>query len=87
VSEWVSDAYTPNEQFVNCMVVRISYILVDDDDYVPFILETLSLRQQSTCKHVSPPQHIILIPNQPDFPLTVLLDATGLAEKHEIPML
>ena len=50
-----------------------------------FLYSASSLKQQFANRHVAPLRHIILIPSQPIFALT--LNATCLAEKQLIPIL
>ena len=64
------------------------------DDEVRFILDqhagldfdnASSLKQQSTCRHVTPLGHIILNPSQPVF--VFLLNAACLAKEQQIPII
>jgi len=56
----------------------------DDSDILPFVLDeysqlnfysATSLKQQSTCGHVAAHGHIILIPSQPLFNYSLMLQA------------
>ena len=68
-------------QFSNCSAISWGeQVNVEwDDDEVRFVLEkhaeldiysASSMKQQSAGRHVAPLGHIILIPNQPYFPLS-----------------
>jgi hypothetical protein len=75
----VSDYYLmPNEQFQPYH--GKNKVHFDDDDDVHFVLDqhaeldfysASSLKQQSAGRHVAPPRHIILIPRQAVFTLTL----------------
>jgi hypothetical protein len=75
VSEWIIVVWRQNEQFVNYIKARTSYIQWNEDD-VRFVLDqhdgldlysASSLKQQSVHRNVAPLGHIILIPIQPAF--------------------
>ena len=68
----------PNEQFQPYH--GKNKVHFDDDDDVHFVLDqhaeldfysASSLKQQSAGRHVAPPRHIILIPRQAVFTLTL----------------